>query len=583
MKNARKAFILDGYVDEPACFGVPPYVSPYVRYCAGVLAAHDVETRYATCDAWRKNRQAIQDAIADADLVVTIMGLTVPGRYRGGSPLTLRELLEIASIRRKGSFILGGPVKSGYTLRGGSRAGRISPEGVDRMALGDPEASLDHFLRTGDWDAERTRDYELIDRAAPLGAEIVRQHPNYPDVIAEMELSRGCDRMDGRCSFCTEGSGAFFKTYEERGISGVAEEFAALNAAGVRAFRLGRCANILAFGADRTERGFRPNPGQIGELYSEIHRAAPKLEVLHTDNCNPATIARFPDESRAAIAAIVRFNTPGDGLSLGIESLDPIVREKNSLKVSLEEAISVVRLIGEIGMTRRDGTSLPAILPGINFLYGLAGESSETLEWNTKFLRAILNEGLAVRRINIRKAIVFDGSPLSKLLDAQKGKGIRERDLRKWKEWVRDEVDPMMLERVAPDGTILKMVVAEERAGKIIFGRQLGSYPPLVGIVSDDAEPGAHVDIAVTDRGGRSLTGVPWPLDIGTCSRAQLMALPGIGSARADFLISKRPYGTNTEIKKALAAMDAPGIADRLMGYFTATKALEVNLSNNVQ
>ena len=34
------ALILDGYVDEPTCLGVPPYISPYVRYLAGVLHAH---------------------------------------------------------------------------------------------------------------------------------------------------------------------------------------------------------------------------------------------------------------------------------------------------------------------------------------------------------------------------------------------------------------------------------------------------------------------------------------------------------------------------------------------------------------
>ncbi len=32
-----EAYILDGYVDEPACLGVPPYVSPYIRTVAGAL------------------------------------------------------------------------------------------------------------------------------------------------------------------------------------------------------------------------------------------------------------------------------------------------------------------------------------------------------------------------------------------------------------------------------------------------------------------------------------------------------------------------------------------------------------------
>ena len=31
------AVILDGYVDEPACLGVPPYIAPQVRALAGVL------------------------------------------------------------------------------------------------------------------------------------------------------------------------------------------------------------------------------------------------------------------------------------------------------------------------------------------------------------------------------------------------------------------------------------------------------------------------------------------------------------------------------------------------------------------
>lgn len=29
--------VIDGYVDEPAVLGVPPYVSTYVRYVAGAF------------------------------------------------------------------------------------------------------------------------------------------------------------------------------------------------------------------------------------------------------------------------------------------------------------------------------------------------------------------------------------------------------------------------------------------------------------------------------------------------------------------------------------------------------------------
>ncbi|MDP3563793.1 MAG: radical SAM protein, partial [Methanoregula sp.] len=47
------AVILDGYVDEPACLGVPPYVSPYIRTVAGALIAHGYTVQYLTIDQLR--------------------------------------------------------------------------------------------------------------------------------------------------------------------------------------------------------------------------------------------------------------------------------------------------------------------------------------------------------------------------------------------------------------------------------------------------------------------------------------------------------------------------------------------------
>ena len=44
----REAVILDGYVDEPACLGVPPYVSPYIRTVAGALTVRGFSVRYFT-------------------------------------------------------------------------------------------------------------------------------------------------------------------------------------------------------------------------------------------------------------------------------------------------------------------------------------------------------------------------------------------------------------------------------------------------------------------------------------------------------------------------------------------------------
>ncbi|MDR1885647.1 MAG: radical SAM protein [Synergistaceae bacterium] len=561
-----KSLLLDGYVDEPACFGVPPYVSPYVRYCAGVLVSHGYDVKYRTCDQWRASKGEVSDEVSASDLTVIIMGLTVPGRYRGGSPLTLRELVGISEQRRAGRLIVGGPIRHGYAIRGGSRARDALPDGVDFIAHGAPEAALDSYLRTGEWTDDASMPYSRVDEAAQLGADVLRLHPSYPNIIAEMELSRGCDRQDSpgiRCSFCTEGAGC---RYEERSPEGVALETSALYSAGIRAFRLGRCANILAWGGERTRLGYRPREARIRELYSVIRESAPQLRVLHTDNCNPATVARFPEESASCIEAITEYNTEGDGLSLGIECLDPEVRALNRLKVSLEEAVLAVRVVNEAGGSRRAPASMPSLLPGLNFLSGLAGETRESFGWNRRFLEILLGEGLMVRRINIRRAMVFPGTELSSSL-AERPPRAHERDYRRWREWVRKDVDPVMLERVAPDGTVLRDVILEERSGGVAFGRPLGSYPPLVGVVSPSGSPGDSLDVMVTDRGSRSLTGVPWPLDVNNCSRAELTALPGIGRARAESLISGRPYLSESDIKRALEAMDAPGL-DSLAGYF---------------
>jgi radical SAM superfamily enzyme with C-terminal helix-hairpin-helix motif len=82
----RRAFIIDGYADEPACFGVPPYVSPYVRYCAGAFFSRGWDVKYVTRGTWRRSKGEYLDEAVSSEIALVIMGLTVPGRYRGGLP-----------------------------------------------------------------------------------------------------------------------------------------------------------------------------------------------------------------------------------------------------------------------------------------------------------------------------------------------------------------------------------------------------------------------------------------------------------------------------------------------------------------
>ena len=57
-----KVTILDGYVDEPTCLGVPPYISPYPRYIAGAIWSFDKKTRitYLTIDQILKGKENLK-------------------------------------------------------------------------------------------------------------------------------------------------------------------------------------------------------------------------------------------------------------------------------------------------------------------------------------------------------------------------------------------------------------------------------------------------------------------------------------------------------------------------------------------
>ncbi len=560
----EKALVFDGYVDEPSCFGVPPYISPYVRYAFGLLRTWGFDVSYTTVDRWRETRP--ENLWKEASYILLITGFTVPGRYRGGTPLLLQELEELVDLPRRGRLFFGGSIVRGYSLQGGRPAREIG----DFFLRGDcfsrdPVASLAVYLREGRIDPNARSSYCDLARWAVAGAPLVLQHPSYPRVIAELELSEGCSREGKHCSFCTEWQGS---PYRERPAEDVFQEVRALGDCGVRAFRLGKCSDILTYGGNAQSRGICPNPANLKKLYDGIHTACPNLEVLHTDNCNPLTIARFPEESRKAVEVIASRNTEGDCLSLGMENLDPDVCSLNNLKVTFEEALQAVRIINEAGGWRDRPRGLPKILPGLNFLLDLPGETAESLEYNRRFLECLLQENLTVRRINIRRVISFSQSPVSELLRKNPPK-TKLRQTRRWKEWVREEIDTVMFQRFAPLGTVLRKVFTENRSGRCIFGRPLGSYPPLVGIMDENLSEDAEVDVAITDYGKRSLTGVPFPLSLPACSRTNLLALPGIGKARGERIFRDPRKKDSLSLENLL---DDPSLEARLSMYFIPEK-----------
>ncbi len=549
--------ILDGYCDEPSLLGVPPYISPYPRLLAGVAEELGHGWVYLTADEARAAgivpghptlpaRGAVERArekarlFRECGLLAITGGASVPGKYLRGMPLSTNEMATAASAF-PGEVLLGGPLA------------RFAAGEVDRfrslfahVARLDAEASLFDRLKGGAW-ADRERTLAEGERWAVKGARLVSEHPDHPrPLTVELSLYRGCVRhLSGGCSFCTD---ILYGRPDFRDPAGVAAEVAALACRGAVNFRLGGASCLFCFrarGVGKTETP-RPDPVAVRGLLRGIWKAAPSLEVLHTDNANPAVIAEHPEESREILEAVVERCTGGNALSLGLESADPEVMKLNNLNSTADQALEAVRLINEVG-NRPSPTGLPALLPGLNFVCGLRGESPASYEMNFRFLKRVASEGLLLRRINIRQVM-----PTRHRFGPPAFHG----DFLRFKDRVRNEIDRPMLLRLVPAGTVLRDLFAEIALGKLTFCRQAGTYPLLVAVPG--MEPGGPAfDAAVIDHGERSVTGLPYPVRLNRLSLHALSLLPGIGKKRAARMAVKRPF---RKFEEAAAALDEPGL-----------------------
>ena len=525
---AARVYILDGYLDEPSCLGVPPYIAPHVRYTFGAFRDAGLKSEdigYLTVDQLRQTPASIEKLRA-AEIVVIIAGTTVPGKYLGGMPISLQEIRRLALELKSPKLILSGPIIHCDL--------EVGP--VDHIAKEVP-GLVAYQLLTGENLEEKLSPAEIVDRWAPLGAEVTQKHPRHPHLVCELETFRGCPRLS-HCSFCSE---RFKKVLYHRSVAGIIAEVRALAELGNQYFRLGAQTDLLLYQAHGEGSNLVPNPQAIEELYAGIRQAAPNLKVLHMDNINPATIADFPHQSAQALKAIAKYNTPGDTAAFGLESADPKVLKQNNIGTDVEKTFRAIEIMNEVGGWRQEG--IPKLLPGLNFLHGLAGEGKNTMDLNLDFLRRIRDAGLLVRRINIRQV-----NPLGSY--QRRKDGASSYRFQQYKDAVNREINKPMLQNLFPVGIIYKEVVVEESEGLTAYGRQPGTYPILVGIPGK-FPVGSILDVKIVDHGFRSITGLPWPLRIKEASLEQLAALPGIGKSRAQKIFLAR-IGSKEELEQLL-------------------------------
>lgn len=521
--------LIDGYIDDPAALGVPPYISPIVRAIAGAAMDAGAEVRYLTIDGIRNGAD-----IPDADVSVVMSGNTVPGKYIRSMPMSVRELERLF------------PKLTGWRLIGGSAADTGIAGSFDFVIRKDLAASLYDGMM-GLEVKERFRTVEEWNRWMILGADIVTQHPDFPyPLVAEIETFRGCHRYrTGGCSYCIEPlkGRPLMRSPED-----IIAEASRLRELGVRNIRVGGQTCIVSYGSEDENDPPKPDKGKVLALFTGLKGLG--FDTIHVDNANPAVIATYPEESEEILGCITDCCTAGNVLALGMESADMDVITSNNLNSTPDQVLTAIRTINRIG-SERGGNGMPRLLPGLNLIAGLDGETSGTYTRNMEFLQNLLDEGLLIRRINIRQVL-----PVRREFSVK----VNPNRFKRFKDEVRNDIDHEMLKRLVPKGTVLKDVFMEIHDGNTTFGRQIGSYPLLIG-VPYKLELGRSYDIVVTDWGMRSVTGIENEIDINHLPMTSLSGLPGIGKKRASKIVMARPFDDLAQLETVI---DDPHVFESL-------------------
>jgi radical SAM superfamily enzyme with C-terminal helix-hairpin-helix motif len=454
--------IIDCYTDEASGLGVPPYLGTYPRYLFGKLRKEGHDVSYLTIDdvrLWKKyegikkepsvkqktnilvynttNNNA-EEIIEKTDKIIVIVGVHVPGKYLTALPGTLKEvtsLLKDINVPME----LTGPVVFGTQLEGGKFSEKVN---------------VDIFENMQSYDAS----FEELETYATLSADILNQIPDKR--MIEIETGRGC--KVGKCSFCTE---PIKNRFVNRKMEQVVEEVIAYYEKGAKLFRLGKQADFYA--SDRPI-----------ELLETINKKCPNIEVLHIDNVNPNSVVAPGGEE--ITKAIVKYCTAGNIAAFGVESFDKEVVKANLLNTAPIIAMKAIKIINKHGAIQGKN-GMHKFLPGINIIFGLLKETKQTHKENMTYLNQIIEEGLLLRRINVRQVAVLPDTFLEKHGGnkyLRKNKSLYW----KWRNDIRQKIDNPMLGMILPIGTELSEVYTEMYDGKTTFCRQYGTYPITIGV-----------------------------------------------------------------------------------------------------
>lgn len=463
--------IIDCYTDEPSGLGAPPYLSVHSRYLAGALKYAGQDYEYINIDDLRVfsgevlefekslNKRTInynytipqiKKFLDDCDTIYVVMGCFVDYKYLSCEPPTFYEIEKLLSNYKAKNIILMYALGSKIVTRE-ELDNTLPPNLFNKVIFG-------NFYNYIIFDNENDYlpHYEILKEVSKYSSDIVSKIRR--PLIYEIETAIGCNRKPG-CKFCIESIRGINHT--SRLVDDIVDEIKELYKNGVRYFRLGRQPNFYAY--------FNSDPQKVEELFLKIWESCPNIQVLHIDNVSPHNVNTPRGKEITKLCA--KYCTSGNIAPFGVESFDPKVRELNNLNGSIDDIFKSIEIINDAGKEiTENGTR--KYLPGINIIYGLNGQSEETLKHNLKAFKYILDH-FYVRRIFVRNLTSPHGE--------QFGEGNKN-GFEYFKSQIIKNFSLPMLKKVYPIGTIIK----NERVEMYLDGnsilRQMGTCPERIVI-----------------------------------------------------------------------------------------------------
>jgi len=474
-----KSIILDCYTDEPSGYGVPPYLGTHQIHLSQALNKFNVEHSYLTIDDLRYNEESSTDKstanttinkikskelISNAEIIYIVMGCFIDYEYFNALPPKSDEVYEFLkdTKAKKVLFYVMGTKEGISEEYKNSKLSTIIDEfthGNTYRFIADYFSIKKNAINEGCDENLIAPDYLLLSEISSAKVSIEFEN----DIIAEIETGTGCNTPF--CKFCIESVRSPKVTY--RTPSSIIDQVQTLYAAGVRYFRLGRQPNFFHYA--------KQDVVKLEELLYGIRASCPDIKMLHIDNANIVNV--ISQKGIEFTKLICKYCTSGNISPFGIESFDNNVRKLNGVVGTSNQVLKAIEIINRFG-NERDETGYHKLLPGINLIHGLIGETQETHDLNMKFLEIIQSEGFLTRRLYYRSmtrptGVSFEDGPL------------RDNDYEtNFNDIVENYVLPMQ-EKVYPKGIVLsgQKEVSKTKSGYSC--RAFGTCPIKINLIGN--------------------------------------------------------------------------------------------------